>query len=290
MRIGGIEAGGTKFICAISDNDCIIKKIRIDTVSPKETMPKVIEFFKDENIDALGLATFGPINLDKSSDTYGSILLTPKEGWSHFDIYNYLKKNLNLGNVFITTDVNGACLAEVLEGESKGLSNVLYMTIGTGVGVGAVINGEILNTVTHPEMGHIFIKRRSDDNFIGSCPIHTDCLEGLVAKNAIIKRFGKSGFELRNDKKVWDLIGYYVALALYSYSCVLSPQRIIIGGGIGLNDMLIEYTRKYFYELNNSFLNNKYLNDLNNYIVHASLKEDAGIIGAILLAKINILK
>lgn len=284
MIYGGIEAGGTKFICCIGDETGkIIEKVRINTTNPKETMKEVVNFFKDKNISSLGIGSFGPIELNKTSPDYGMILNTPKLEWKYFNIIKYLKEYFNIP-IIITTDVNVACLGEVCYGSSTGLSNVLYMTIGTGVGVGAIINGDFLQTVSHPEMGHVYINKRSTDLFEGSCPAHGACLEGLISGTALFKKYGKKAEDLLEDEDVWDEVGYYAAQAIYNYSLILNPERIIIGGGVGLNEQVIKNIKKYYVKLNNKYLSYNILNDIDSYITCASLGGDAGIKGAIKLA------
>lgn len=284
MIYGGIEAGGTKFNCCIGDeNGNIIEKIRIATTNPKETMEQVISFFDGKGISSIGVGSFGPIELDTNKDNYGTILKTPKLEWRNFNIVECLKEHFNVP-ILVTTDVNVACLGEVKLGSSIGLSNVLYMTIGTGVGVGAIINGKFLQTASHPEMGHIYINQRTSDTFKGNCPTHGACLEGLISGPALYAKYGKKAEELLDDDSVWDEVGFYAAQAIYNYSLILNPERVIIGGGVGLNDQVLKNTKKYFVKLNNGYLSTTVLCDIDSYIVPASLGSDAGMKGAIMLA------
>ena len=192
--IAAVEAGGTKFICGLGTEDGkIIDRINIPTTTPEETMSKVIEYFKDKEFEVMGVGSFGPIDPVKGSETYGYITKTPKAYWSDYNIIGELKKHYDVPMEF-DTDVNGAALAESWWGAGKGLKNVMYITVGTGIGAGAVVNGTMLQGLTHPEMGHIFIKRHPEDNYEGNCPFHKDCLEGLAAGPAIEKRWGKKGY------------------------------------------------------------------------------------------------
>ena len=284
MRIGAIEGGGTKFVCAIGDESGnIFERISIPTTTPTETLNKVIDFFKDKNITDIGFGSFGPIDLNEKSSSFGTILNTPKLSWKNFNVYKYLKDNLN-SEIYMQTDVNVACLGEIYFGESKNYSNVLYITIGTGIGAGAYIDSRLINGVNHPEMGHIILKNNS--SFTGICPYHKNCFEGLCSGPAIKAHYGVSAVELR-DEKSWDEIGKLVALALYDYSAILNPERIIIGGGVSHRDDLFYYTKKHFKEINNNYIQNKYINDLDNYIVKTSLADNSAILGCIALVNVK---
>ena len=232
MIIGAIEAGGTKFICGLGDEKGnVLEKVSFPTTTPEETMKQVIKYFKDKKFDAMGIGSFGPINPIKSTEKYGYILKTPKAHWSNYDILGELKKHFDVPMEF-DTDVNGAALAESWIGAGEGLKNVMYITVGTGIGAGAVVDGKMLHGLSHPEMGHINVKRHSQDNYEGKCPFHKDCLEGLAAGPAIEARWGKKAYELEEKNFVWDLEAYYLAQALVNYILVLSPQKIIMGGGV----------------------------------------------------------
>lgn len=287
MKIGAIEGGGTKFICAVGNELGIIEnEIIIATTTPLETLNKVIQFFKDNPVEKIGIGCFGPLELDEEKENYGSILQSPKIEWSNFNIVKYLNNALNIP-IKITTDVNAAALAEIEVGNSKNLNSVLYITIGTGIGVGAIINRKFLSGINHPEMGHIRLKKHDSDIFNGECPFHGDCFEGLASGIAIEKRFNKKGEELLDKKDVWDLIGYYIGQAIASLNFILAPQRVIIGGGVGINPLLLEYTKNYFKEFNNNYISNEYTNDLNSFIQITSLNNRAGLIGALILTQIN---
>ncbi len=233
---GGIETGGTKVVCAIGTMPDDIIKIQFPTAGPAETIGKIIHFFKNYNrfdcLAAIGVVSFGPLDLDRNSSTYGSITTTPKEGWSNVDILHWIQNGLDLP-VALETDVNGAALGEWVWGAAKGLDTFIYLTVGTGIGGGGIINGDLMHGLLHPEMGHIRIPHdRERDPFAGCCPFHGDCLEGLACGPAIEQRWGARGETLPPDHPAWPLEAHYLALALANFICTLSPQRIILGGGV----------------------------------------------------------
>ena len=285
--IAAVEAGGTKFICGLgNEKGEIIDKINIPTTTPEETMSKVIEYFKDKKFDVMGVGSFGPIDPVKNSETYGYITKTPKPYWSDYNIIGELKKHFNVPMEF-DTDVNGAALAEAWWGAGKGLKNIIYITVGTGIGAGAVVNGTMLQGLTHPEMGHIFLKKHPDDKFQGRCPFHKDCLEGMAAGPAIEDRWGKKGQEMTNDDRVWEMEAYYLAQALMNYILILSPQKIIMGGGVMKQQQLFPLIRKYVREfLNNYVYKREILEKIDEYIVYPGLGDEAGFTGSIALGKI----
>jgi fructokinase len=284
MRIGAIEAGGTKFVCAVGNEEGeIINRISIKTETPEKTMQQVTEYFKSYELDCIGLGCFGPIDLNENSDTYGFITSTPKLAWANYNIVGELKKHFDLPIAF-DTDVNGAALGEVMFGSSPDLSSVVYMTIGTGIGAGALIDGKLVHGILHPEMGHMFVKRHPTDQFKGTCPYHGDCLEGLAAGPAIEQRWNTKGEDLVGTHKAWELEAFYIASGLVNIMTILSPERIILGGGVSKQNHLIEKVRKQFTELSNSYIKAEQLDEMDEYIVYASLGDDAGIKGAIALA------
>lgn len=285
--IAAVEAGGTKFICGLgTEEGKIIEKINIPTTNPEETMQKVIEYFKDKKFDVMGIGSFGPIDPVKGSKTYGYITKTPKPYWSDYNMIGELKKHYDVPMEF-DTDVNGAALAESWWGAGTGLKNLVYITVGTGIGAGAVVNGTMLQGLTHPEMGHIFLKRHPEDKFEGRCPFHKDCLEGMAAGPAIEDRWGKKGQELMDKDEVWELEAYYLAQALVNYILILSPQRIIMGGGVMKQQQLFPLIRKNVQKfLNNYVYKKEILEEIDKYIVYPGLGDDAGFIGSIALGKI----
>jgi fructokinase len=288
----GIEAGGTKFICAIGDaNGKIHNRISIPTTSPAVTMKAVIEYFQSQNqtspFAAIGIATFGPIDLDPKSKHYGYITTPPKPGWANYDIYGTLKKAFNLPLGF-DTDVNGAAMGEYRFGAAQGLDTFVYVTVGTGIGAGGMISGKLMHGLIHPEMGHIFVPHDMQrDNFKGVCPFHGDCLEGLATGPAIQKRWGLSeAQELPIDHPGWDLEAEYLAAAFANYALILSPQKIIAGGGVMQQKHLFPKIRSRVQKMLNGYIKHeKILSKIDEYIVPPGLGNDAGICGAIALAE-----
>jgi fructokinase len=284
MLYGALEAGGTKMVCAIGDeNGKILERTKIPTTTPEETMPPIFDFFKDKGIKAIGIACFGPIDLNKDSATYGSITSTPKKGWSGYNIVEETKKALGIP-VGFDTDVNGSMLGEATWGCAKGVSDAIYLTIGTGVGGGVISNGKLLHGMLHPEVGHIRLPRVEGDPGKSVCPFHDNCLEGLAAGPSIKARWGVSADQLADRAEVWEIESEYIATALMSYALILSPQKIILGGGVMHQEQLFPLIRKKFKELVNGYIVTKEMEDLDNYIVPASLNDDQGIMGAVKLA------
>ncbi len=283
MLIGALEAGGTKMICAIGNEDgTILEQVSIPTTTPEETLPKIVAYFKDKGIKALGVAAFGPVDVKPESETYGYILDTPKLAWKHKDLLGILKKELEVP-IGLDTDVNGSCLGEMTYGCAKGLDSVIYITIGTGVGVGVSVNGKLLHGMLHPEGGHILLERHPEDPEGGICPYHKNCLEGFASGPSIEKRWGKKAIELVDRPEVWELESYYIAQALTDYIMILSPQKIILGGGVMHQEQLFPLIRSKVKEMVNGYINTKELEDIDNYIVPASLNDDQGIMGCIKL-------
>jgi len=285
---GGIEGGGTKFICAVGTGpDDIRAEGRFETTTPDETMTQVVNFFKQqEKLSAIGFACFGPLDPNPDSPTFGHILPTPKPGWSNADVVAPLRDAFNIP-VNFDTDVNGAALGEWRWGAAQGLHTFIYLTVGTGIGGGAFVEGKLLHGLVHPEMGHIFINHdRERDPFEGACPFHKGCFEGLASGFAVEQRWGQRGGTLPEDHPAWELEADYIAQALMSYSMTLSPQRIIIGGGIGSLPHLLpkvqQKTRAYI----NGYIQSQAIKDqIEAYIVHPGLGGHSGVLGAIALAE-----
>ena len=285
MRIGALEAGGTKMVCAIGDeNGNVFEQVSIKTETPEITMPKLIEYFKDKDIEALGIACFGPVCLDKNDPKYGYITSTPKLAWKDYDICGAFKKEFNIP-VGFDTDVNGSCLGEATFGAAKGLKNVIYLTIGTGIGAGEYVDGRLLHGNLHPEAGHMLMRLHPEDTYKGKCPYHGTCFEGLAAGPAIEARWGKSAKELSDNSKVWEMEGFYIAEALVTYILTLAPEKIILGGGVMHQTQLFPIIRKNVVEMLNGYLDTKELKDIDNYIVPAGLNDDQGIIGCLILGR-----
>ena len=285
MRIGALEAGGTKMVCAIgNEKGEIFEKISIPTKTPETTMPEMIQWFKAKKIEALGIGCFGPIDPDKDSPTYGYITSTPKLAWKDYNIVGAFEEQLCCP-VGFDTDVNGSALGEVTFGQAKGKKNIVYLTVGTGIGAGVYAEGKLLHGMLHPEAGHILMRRREDDHYEGKCPYHKTCLEGLAAGPAIEERWGKKGIELQDRDEVWDLEAYYLAQALTDYILILAPQLIILGGGVMHQEQLFTRIRAYVKDMLNGYIKTKELEDIDHYIVPASLHDDQGIMGALELGR-----
>jgi len=286
MIFGAIEAGGTKFVCAVGDNNGqIFEKVQFPTTTPEETMEQVIEFFSRFNLRAIGLGSFGPCDVNSESITYGYITSTPKLSWRGYPILKTLEESFNIPIGF-STDVNAAALGEVTFGAAKGLDSCLYITVGTGIGAGAVLGGKLLQGLSHPEMGHVIVRRHSNDTYPGKCPYHRDCLEGLAAGPAIEERWEKTGIELVNRPEVWEMESYYLAQALVHYILILSPKKIILGGGVMKQKQLFPLIYRDVKKLLNKYIEIPQLSDeIEKYIVPAELGDLAGITGALLLGR-----
>jgi fructokinase len=282
---GAIEAGGTKMVCAIGTAEGhLIDQLTFPTKDPAETIPQFVAFFQGKSITALGIGSFGPVDLRTDSPTYGHILDTPKLAWQQFDFVGALQRELKVP-VGFDTDVNAACLGEMTYGSAQGLNNVVYITIGTGIGAGIAINGQLLHGMLHPEAGHILMKPHPEDSYPGFCPYHKACFEGMASGPAIEDRWGEKAANLQDNAQVWALESYYIAQALVNYIMVLSPEKIILGGGVMKQKQLFPLIRKQVAEMINGYLKTKELEDLDNYIVPNSLNENQGILGALELAK-----
>ncbi|MBO9130008.1 ROK family protein [Bacillus sp. 165] len=286
MLFGGIEAGGTKFVCAVGEPDGkIIERIQIPTTVPEETMGQVIEFFQKFDVTAIGVGSFGPIDVNPDSSTYGCITTTPKLAWRNYPIVQTLKDAFGVPIGF-HTDVNAAALGEVTFGAAEGLDSCLYITVGTGIGAGAIVQGKLLEGLSHPEMGHILVRRHPKDIYAGKCPYHQDCLEGLAAGPAIEERWGEKGISLAERPEVWELEGYYLAQALMQYILILSPKKIILGGGVMKQAQVFTHVRSYVKELLNGYVAFPEVSSkIEDYIVSPKLGDNAGITGTLLLAK-----
>ena len=285
---GGIEGGGTKFVCAIgNEQGDLLKTTRFPTTTPDETIGRAIAFFKPYagNLASIGFGSFGPVDLGLNSATYGQILATPKPGWSNADVVGPLRAALGVP-VGFELDVNVAAMGEHRWGAAQGLETFLYLTICTGIGGGAMVEGKLLHGVMHPEMGHILIPHdRENDPFEGSCPFHGDCFEGLAAGPAIEKRWGQKGASLPANHPAWGLEAHYVALGLVSFILTLSPQRIIIGGGVMQQPHLFPMVRANVQKLLNGYLQMPaILEEINAYLVPPVLGGEAGVKGALALA------
>lgn len=290
MLFGALEAGGTKMVMAVGDETGrIFEQKSIPTTIPEETMPQMIEYFKDkiqkDGIKALGVGAFGPVDVVKGSPTYGHILNTPKLAWKNYDLAGTLERELGIP-VGLDTDVNGSCLGEMAYGCAKGLDSVVYITIGTGIGAGIAVGGKLLHGMLHPEAGHILITKSNHDPGKSVCPYHDSCLEGLASGPSIEARWGKKAVELVDKRIVWELESDYIAKGLVNMILTLSPQKIILGGGVMHQEQLFPMIRDKVTALLNDYYTTKELADMDNYIVSASLKDNQGIMGAVRLAQL----
>lgn len=284
MLIGALEAGGTKMVCAIGEEGGEIREqISIPTKTPDETLAQIAEYFRKHRIGGLGIGCFGPIDLRKESATYGFITSTPKTAWRNCDIVGYFKKTLGVP-VGFDTDVNASLLGEAAWGAAKDLDCAIYITIGTGIGVGVMAEGRLLHGMLHPEAGHIMLLRHEKDRYEGKCPYHQCCFEGLASGPAIEERWGRKGAELAGHREVWEMEAYYIAQAIYGYILTLSPQRIILGGGVMQQEALFGMIREEVLRLNRNYINTKEMEKLEEYIMPAALEGDQGIKGCIRLA------
>jgi fructokinase len=286
---GAIEAGGTSFVCAVGTGpeDLITKEIT--TTTPNETVSKVIEFFtsQTEKVSAIGVACFGPVDLNVNSPTYGQILSSPKLDWNGVNLVEKIQQALKVP-VKIDTDVNGAAIGEYRHGAAQGKNNLVYVTVGTGIGGGVLVNGKSLPGLLHTELGHMFVPHDiNQDSFGGNCPYHADCLEGLASAGAITERWGtKKASDLPDDHQAWELEGLYLAYAMVNIILTLSPEIIIIGGGVLKRKPLLKIIHKNVKKLLNGYLPLEAVSeDIESYIILPQYHGPAGVLGALELAK-----
>ena len=285
---GGIETGGSKWECAVGTEPEDIRAAEtIQTTTPHETIDRAIAFFEREGpIYAVGIGSFGPIDQKPSSPTWGHITTTPKPGWAHTDVGQEIRRRLSVPVAF-DTDVNAAALGEHRWGAGRGLDTFCYITVGTGIGGGGLAGGRLMHGLLHPEFGHIRIPHdREADPFSGVCPYHGDCWEGLASGRAIEARWSRPASELEQEHGVWELEAHYLALGIVCVMCVLSPQRIVIGGGVMRRDELLPLVRREVGELMNGYLDAPDVRDgMSGYITPPGLGAQAGVLGAIALAQ-----
>lgn len=284
---GGVEAGGSKWRCAIGVSpDELRAETTIPTTTPDETIARVVAFFQQAGpVAAIGIGSFGPVDQRSSSPTWGHITTTPKPGWAHTDVGQEIRRRLAVPVAF-DTDVDAAALGEHRWGAARGLETFCYITVGTGIGGGAMVGGRLLHGLQHPEFGHLRVPRGDDDPFAGACPYHGDCWEGLASGRAIEARWGRPASELTGNDAVWALEARYLALGLVSVICVLTPERIIVGGGVMNATGLIDRIRRDVAALLNGYLDAPALSEgLSEYIAPPALGARAGVLGAIALAE-----
>jgi len=285
---GGIETGGSKWQCAVGSRpDDVRAAETIQTTTPAETIGRAVAFFEREGpVEAIGIGSFGPIDQKLSSPTWGHITNTPKPGWAHTDVGRLIQRRLSVPVAF-DTDVNAAALGEHRWGACRGLDTFCYITVGTGIGGGGMAGGKLLHGLLHPEFGHMRIPHdRVADPFDGVCPYHGDCWEGLASGLAIEARWGRPAASLDGDQAVWELEARYLALGLVSVMCVLSPERIVVGGGVAHHDGLLNLVRRDVPALMNGYLEATAVrDDIADYITLPQLGMRAGVLGAIALAQ-----
>jgi len=298
--VGAIEAGGTKFVCAVGSGpgEQLIEREQFPTSpDPSIVLEQAAQWLRDKQaqygpLAAIGIASFGPVDLDKASPTYGYITSTPKAGWANTDIVGPMRAAFPGIPIGFDTDVNGAGLGEKRWGAAQGLDDFIYITVGTGLGGGGMARGELLHGLVHPEMGHMGLPRVGDDTFEGACPFHGRCWEGLCSGPAVEKRAGMPAEELPPDHPAWAITTRYMAHALVNLTCVLSPSRIVIGGSVRKGGQLGEAAffkevRRAYREIMADYIVSPALTEdgIADYIVPPLLGDDAGVCGAIALAQ-----
>ena len=289
---GGIEAGGTKFVCMVASNpDHIVAETQFPTTFPNETIARTNDFFmpfiERGELVAAGIGSFGPLDLNSASKTYGYITKTPKPHWSFIDLYSGIKDSLKIPVAF-DTDVNAAAFGEYYWlKENKNHDPILYITVGTGIGVGAVVNGQPVHGLVHTEGGHIVLPHdMSVDPFEGICPYHKDCWEGLASGPAISNRWGIPSDELADEHPGWDLEANYLALGIVNLILLYSPQRIVLGGGVSLHTGLLQKVQEKVPQILNGYVQSEVIHKhMDQYLVSPGLGNRSGVLGAIALAK-----
>lgn len=290
-RYGGLEAGGTKFVCAVgSGPDDLGEEVRFATTTPAETMAQAVAYFAEQHhrspLQAIGVSSFGPVEPNPAAPDFGYITTTPKPHWHMTNVVGPLQQGVGVP-VGFDTDVNGAALGEFRWGAAQGLDTFVYLTVGTGLGGGGMVGGKLIHGLMHPEMGHMPLRRDpAVDPYPGYCVYHGDCFEGLVCGPAIEARWGKSARELPVDHPAWDLEAQYLALGLVNIILVLSPQRIIVGGGVMDQRHLFPRVRRKVQSLLNGYIQKRELREaIDDFIVPPGLGNRAGVLGAIALAE-----
>jgi fructokinase len=284
MSYAGIELGGTKTVVAIGNaNAEVIEEHRYPTTTPEETMGIAADWLRQRGApQAIGVAAFGPVAINRRHPRYGFMLDTPRPGWSGGPILNPLEKAFPGAKLTLETDVNAAALAEARLGAATGMDDVIYITIGTGFGAGVLSGGSLIHGVMHPECGHFKVPRAPGDNdFPGVCPFHGDCLEGLTSGPAIAKRWGKPAAELPADHPAWDIQAWYLAHGAMALTASFSPRRIIIGGGVSQAEGLHSKTTSILRKIANGYF--PHIDSDPDFITPAKLGQQAGICGALLL-------
>ena len=285
---GGVETGGTWVVCALGTGpEDIVEQETFATAEPEPTLERIVAFFeRGSRPAAIGVGSFGPVDLDPRSETWGHVTSTPKPGWPHTPVAPVLRDRLGVPVVF-DTDVTAAAIGEHRWGAATGVDSVCYLTIGTGIGAGLLIGGRPVHGLVHPEVGHLRIPHdRKRDPFTGNCPRHGDCWEGLAAGGAIAARWDANPRELPDDHPAWALEAEYVALGLLAIVLVASPQRVVAGGGVLERPGVLAAARARLVELNAGYLETPLLGaEIDRYVVAPALGDRAGVLGAIALAQ-----
>ena len=285
---GGIEAGGTKFVCGVGTGPDDLEISSFPTTTPEETVAKALEFFSRSarRVQAIGIGSFGPVDLNRDSPAYGFITSTPKRGWANYDLRGAVERGSSVPVAF-DTDVNAAVLGEARWGAARGLSDAVYLTIGTGIGGGVLAHGRVIHGLVHPEIGHLRIPHDlTRDPFRGSCPYHGDCLEGLAAGPALQARWGVTGDKLPESHEAWGLQARYIALGLANLMVTLSPQRFLLGGGVMQTPHLFPVIRREFAQILNGYVrHDSVLDGLDSFIAPPQLQNRAGVLGTLVLAE-----
>lgn len=288
---GGIEAGGTKFICMVGASpERILAETRIQTAGAEETLEQVVNFFQpfvqSGQINRIGIGSFGPLDLDPNSPTFSTITSTPKSGWQNVNLMDVLQRELHI-SIVLDTDVNASALGEYLWGAGQGYDPILYLTIGTGIGGGYIQDGRPLHGLLNPEMGHIRVPYDKEvDPFNGVCPFHGNCFEGLASGLSISRRFGIPAESIPDSDPFWEIEAGYIGSALSAIILILSPRRIILGGGVMQRNFLFPMIRQVVQgELKGYLQHANLLDDIHKYIIPPELGYRSGILGAIALAK-----
>ncbi len=285
---GAMEGGGTKTVCAIGTGpERILEEVRFPTTTPSETLGRATAFFKRYKLAAIGLASFGPVDLDPHSPTYGFITSTPKAGWPNTDVLGAFRHELDIPITF-DTDVNAAALGEwYWVPANKELESLVYYTFGTGIGAGVILNGCLVHGLTHPEAGHMRLPHdQKKDPFPGVCPFHGDCLEGLASGPALARHWRQAAELLPDDHPAWDLEASYIAYAVVNTILLVSPQRIVLGGGVMDHKPLFPLIRRKVSESLNGYVHSPvFSGSLEEFIVPPALGKRSGVLGAMAMAK-----
>ena len=286
-KIGALEAGGTKMVLAVYEEDGTeLERLTLPTETPEMTMPPMIAFFRRHGIDALGVGSFGPLDLNPASPTYGFITSTPKLAWKNYPLLKNLLDGRNIPAA-IDTDVNAAIIAEAELGAARGCQNAVYVTIGTGIGGGVYANGQTVHGLLHPEVGHTLLRPHPlDPNPRGVCPYHESCLEGLAAGPAIGARVGGDAKNLPDDHPTFEIEAFYLAQMCVNLITTLSPERIILGGGVMQRSRLFAQVREQTVRLLNGYIQAPAITGhIDEYIVSPQLFPVSGLVGSYLIGK-----